>query len=79
MSTTRLEETRKRVQARLTEIGEAADQEVKRTIRIRDAAFAVLGLVGVLFATRRVAKAFAQQSAKKKSKKSSHGPQRNRL
>lgn len=62
MSTSKLEETRKRVQNRLAEIGEAADQEVKRSLRVRDAAIAVLGVIGLLFAARRVAKAIAQQT-----------------
>lgn len=69
MSASRLEETRKRVQSRLAEIGEAADQEVKRTLRIRDAAIALLGVVGLLFATRRVVKAIASQVEKKNGPK----------
>lgn len=69
MSTSRLEETRKRVQNRLAEIGEAADQEVKRSLRVGDAAFAVLGVIGLLFAARGVAKAIAQKTGESRGRK----------
>lgn len=61
----RLEETRRRVQARLVEIGDAAEHEVKKAQRVRDAALAVVGVLGVLFTTRKVAKAISGRKRKK--------------
>lgn len=61
----RLEESRRRVQARLEEIGDAADKEVRKAQRVRDAALAVVGVLGVLFTTRKVVKAIAGKKRKK--------------
>lgn len=61
----RLEESRRRVQTRLTAIGDAADKEIRKAQRVRDAALAVVGVLGVLFTTRRVVKAIAGKKKKK--------------
>lgn len=65
MTDERLEESRRRVQARLVAIGDAADKEVRKAQRVRDAALAVVGVLGVLFTTRKVAKAITGRKRKK--------------
>lgn len=65
----RIEESRRRVQERLHEIGEAAEREVARAHRLRDAAIAVLGVLGLMLATKRVAKAIAAKASTKKKRR----------
>lgn len=67
----RVEESRRRVQGRLAEIGRAADREVERALAIKDAAIALLGALGLLVAARRVGKAIGGKKKKKKQGASS--------
>jgi len=65
----RLAESRRRVQGRLEEITTAAEREVQRGRAIKDAAIAVLGVVGVLAGARRVGRSIARR--RKKARRSS--------
>jgi hypothetical protein len=63
----RVEASRRRVQRRLADVGRAAGREKERALAIKDAALAVLGAVGLLLATRRVAKGLGSKKRRKKS------------
>lgn len=62
-----VEEKRRQVQQRLLDIGRAADREMEKAERVKDAAMAVFGIIGGLLAARRVARMFGE--AAKSSKK----------
>lgn len=68
-----LDRKRAKVQQRLAEMGEAAHREAERVERIKDASLAIVGVVGALFAARKVGKAITHKfdSRGKKKKKSS--------
>ena len=56
----RLEESRRRVQERLREIGDEAERKTQRALAIKDAALGVLGVVGALLAARQLSKALSR-------------------
>ena len=66
-----LDRKRAKVQQRLAEMGEAAHREAERVERIKDASLAVIGVVGALFAARRVGKAVTKKFDSRKKKKKS--------
>ncbi len=65
----RVEESRRKVQQRLTEIGEQAEREKARVQRVKDAAVAVVAAVGVLLAARRLLRGLGPGAGKGKAKR----------
>ena len=66
----RLAESRRRLQSRFEEIGDAVDREVETAQAIRDGFVAVLGVAGVLLTARQVAKSVSRKRKRRKSSKS---------
>lgn len=64
----RVEESRRRVQQRLAQVGDAAEREKRRALVIKDAAIALLGTVGALLALRRVGKSVRGGKKKKQQR-----------
>lgn len=64
-----VEAKRRQVQQRLADIGRAADREMEKAERVKDAALAVFGIIGGLLAARRVVKKFGEAAEKSKKRK----------
>ena len=57
----RLEESRRRVQERLQELGDEAERKTRKALAIKDAALGILGVVGALLAARQVSNALGKR------------------
>jgi gas vesicle protein len=64
-----LAESRRRVQQRVEQIGEAVDREVETARSVRDGFIAVLGVAAVLLGARRATKALRRKRKGKKNRK----------